>query len=99
MRAGKLRMQNISISWTECCYAFVFAERFHWFPGHPFERGFDRRLVPNELDKHLRTWKISAKALPVLRECGRRDGHAGDSKLWPVELRQVAIRQFPEVIQ
>jgi protein gp37 len=28
------------------CYAEVFAERFRGVPGHPFEQGFDLRLVP-----------------------------------------------------
>jgi protein gp37 len=32
------------------CYAETFAERFRGVPGHPFERGFDLRLVPSALD-------------------------------------------------
>jgi len=32
------------------CYAETFAERFRGVPGHPFERGFDLRLVPEALD-------------------------------------------------
>jgi protein gp37 len=32
------------------CYAETFAERFRGVPGHPFERGFDLRLVPAALD-------------------------------------------------
>jgi protein gp37 len=28
------------------CYAEQFSERFRGVPGHPFERGFDLRLVP-----------------------------------------------------
>src|SRR5690348_4840690 len=31
------------------CYAEVFAERFRGVPGHPFEQGFDLRLVPEAL--------------------------------------------------
>jgi protein gp37 len=31
------------------CYAERFAERFRGVPGHPFERGFDVRLVPEAL--------------------------------------------------
>jgi len=31
------------------CYAETFAERFRGVPGHPFERGFDLRLVPEKL--------------------------------------------------
>jgi protein gp37 len=38
------------------CYAERFAERFRGVPGHPFEQGFDLRLVPQKLDDPLR-WK------------------------------------------
>lgn len=38
------------------CYAERFAERFRGVPGHPFEFGFDVRLVPDKLDAPLR-WK------------------------------------------
>jgi len=38
------------------CYAEAFAERFRGVPGHPFEQGFDLRLVPEALDLPLR-WK------------------------------------------
>jgi protein gp37 len=38
------------------CYAQVFAERFRGVPGHPFEYGFDLRLVPKALGLPL-TWK------------------------------------------
>jgi protein gp37 len=31
------------------CYAETFAERFRGVPGHPFELGFDLRLVPEKL--------------------------------------------------
>jgi protein gp37 len=31
------------------CYAEVFAERFRGVKGHPYERGFDLRLVPEKL--------------------------------------------------
>lgn len=36
------------------CYAEVFAERFRGVPGHPYERGFDLRLVPEKLAEPLR---------------------------------------------
>jgi protein gp37 len=36
------------------CYAEVFAERFRGVPGHPYERGFDLRLVPEKLQEPLR---------------------------------------------
>jgi protein gp37 len=31
------------------CYAAVFAERFRGVPGHPYEQGFDLRLVPEKV--------------------------------------------------
>ena len=31
------------------CYVEVFAERFRGVPGHPYEQGFDVRLVPEKL--------------------------------------------------
>jgi protein gp37 len=36
------------------CYAEVFAERFRGVPGHPYEQGFDLRLVPEKLCEPLR---------------------------------------------
>ncbi len=38
------------------CYAGNFAERFRGVPGHPYEQGFDLRLVPEKLTEPLR-WK------------------------------------------
>ncbi len=35
------------------CYAEVFAERFRGVAGHPYEHGFDLRLVPNKLREPL----------------------------------------------
>lgn len=37
------------------CYAATFAERFRGVPGHPYEQGFDLRLVPEKLLEPL-TW-------------------------------------------
>lgn len=37
------------------CYAETFAERFRGVPKHPYERGFDLRLVPEKLTEPL-TW-------------------------------------------
>lgn len=36
------------------CYAETFSERFRGVPDHPFERGFDLRLVPEKLAEPLR---------------------------------------------
>src|SRR5438128_11841939 len=38
------------------CYAETFAERFRSVVGHPYEQGFDLRLVPEKLTEPLR-WK------------------------------------------
>ncbi len=35
------------------CYAETFAERFRGVPGHPYEQGFDLRLVPEKLQQPL----------------------------------------------
>src|SRR6202451_3300286 len=42
------------------CYAETFAERFRGVPGHPYEKGFDLRLVPEKLNEPLR-WKAPKK--------------------------------------
>lgn len=36
------------------CYAETFAERFRGVAGHPYEHGFDLRLVPSKLSEPLR---------------------------------------------
>ncbi|MCC7291471.1 MAG: phage Gp37/Gp68 family protein [Phycisphaerales bacterium] len=36
------------------CYAETFAERFRGVPGHPYEQGFDLRLVPEKIGEPLR---------------------------------------------
>jgi len=36
------------------CYAETFSERFRGVPGHPFENGFDLRIVPEKLDEPFR---------------------------------------------
>src|SRR5690242_9778495 len=38
------------------CYAETFAERFRGVKGHPYEQGFDLRLVPEKLGDPLR-WR------------------------------------------
>jgi protein gp37 len=42
------------------CYAEAFAERFRGVPGHPYELGFEPRLVPSKIDEPLR-WKTPRK--------------------------------------
>jgi protein gp37 len=36
------------------CYAETFAERFRGVPGHPYEQGFDLKLIPEKLEEPLR---------------------------------------------
>ncbi len=36
------------------CYAETFAERFRGVPGHPYEQGFDLKLVPAKLSEPLK---------------------------------------------
>lgn len=40
------------------CYAETFAERFRGVPGHPYEQGFDLRLVPEKVTEPF-TWSKS----------------------------------------
>ena len=42
------------------CYAETFAERFRGVPGHPYEYGFDLRLVPDKLEDPLH-WRRSRR--------------------------------------
>jgi protein gp37 len=42
------------------CYAKTFAERFRGVPGHPYEQGFDLRIVPEKLNDPL-GWKRPRK--------------------------------------
>ena len=42
------------------CYAETFAERFRGVPGHPYEFGFDLRLVPEKLAEPFR-WRKSSR--------------------------------------
>ncbi|NOK12925.1 DUF5131 family protein [Corallococcus exercitus] len=42
------------------CYAETFAERFRGVPGHPYEQGFDLKLIPGKLAEPLR-WKASKR--------------------------------------
>lgn len=60
------------------CYAERFAERFRGVKGHPFEQGFDLRLVPEKLAEPLR-WKtprrIFVNSMSDLFHEGVSDGY------------------------
>lgn len=42
------------------CYAETFAERFRGVPGHPYEKGFDLRLIKEKIEEPLK-WTRSKK--------------------------------------
>lgn len=42
------------------CYAETFAERFRGVPGHPYEQGFDLRLIPEKLAEPFK-WKVAKR--------------------------------------
>lgn len=60
------------------CYAATFAERFRGVPGHPFEQGFDLRLVPHKLGEPVK-WKepkrifVNSLSDLFIREIGELD--------------------------
>ena len=68
------------------CYAETFAERFRGVPGHPYEQGFDLRLVPEKLPEPLR-WTKPEDGLrqlderPVPRGRARRLHRASSSEV------------------
>jgi hypothetical protein len=58
------------------CYAEVFAERFRGVKGHPYEQGFDLRLVPEKLAEPLR-WQTPRRCSRKLHRSSRhRDGQS-----------------------
>jgi protein gp37 len=63
------------------CYAERFAERFRGVPGHPFEQGFDLRLVHEKLAEPLR-WRTSKRifvnSMSDLFHEGVPDAYIGD---------------------
>ena len=42
------------------CYAETFAERFRGVPGHPYEQGFDLKIIPEKLSEPFR-WSSSRR--------------------------------------
>lgn len=68
------------------CYAETFAERFRGVPGHPFEHGFDLRIVEHALE------------LPLRWRAGRRIFVNSMSDLFHDQVPEDFIRQVFEVI-
>src|SRR4051812_15773310 len=69
------------------CYAETFSERFRGVKGHPFEHGFDLRLVPHALDRPLH-WRR-----------GRRIFVNSMSDLFHEQIPLSYIRQVFEVME
>jgi protein gp37 len=61
------------------CYAETFAERFRGVKGHPYEQGFDLRLVPEKLTEPF-TWRspklVFVNSMSDLFQPGVPDGYA-----------------------
>jgi protein gp37 len=68
------------------CYAEVFSERFRGVPGHPFEQGFDLRLVPDAL------------VLPAKWRAGRRIFVNSMSDLFHEDVPDPYIRRVFDVM-
>ena len=64
------------------CYAETFAERFRGIPGHPYEQGFDLRLVPEKLSEPF-LWSspriVFVNSMSDLFQPGVPDAY---SKMW-----------------
>jgi protein gp37 len=61
------------------CYAATFAERFRSVPGHPYEQGFDLRIVPEKLAEPLKWSKpktIFVNSMSDLFQDGVPDSYA-----------------------
>src|ERR671918_706310 len=62
------------------CYAEVFAERFRGVRGHPYEQGFDLRLVPEKLVEPFR-WsrarRVFVNSMSDLFHEGVSDAYVG----------------------
>jgi len=53
------------------CYAETLSERFRGVPGHPYEQGFDLRLVPEKLEEPLRRRQPKTAIAIDLKEFSR----------------------------
>ena len=60
------------------CYAERFAERFRGVAGHPFEHGFDLRLVPEKLAEPLKWQRQVVGRVFQPRSCVRSSAMRAD---------------------
>ena len=67
------------------CYAETFAERWRGIAGHPYEQGFDLRLVPEKLDEPLRKRDPRAYFVNSMSDLHQADvGHEFVRKVYAV---------------
>lgn len=66
------------------CYAETFAERFRGVLGHPFEQGFDLRLVPVSVEDRRHGVPRASGVL------------AGRCEEWVLSIRDQCHSEFPE---
>src|SRR3977135_2163693 len=71
------------------CYAETFAERFRGVPGHPYEQGFDLRLVPEKLTEPLR-WKTPRMVFVNSMSCRVREDVPDDYVVAVAKVMQLA---------
>lgn len=77
------------------CYAMTFAERFRGVKGHPYQQGFDLRLVPEKLEDPLR-WR---KPRMIFVNSMSDLFHEGVSDLYIESLAEVMIKADWHVYQ
>jgi protein gp37 len=72
------------------CYAEVFAERFRGVEGHPYERGFELRVVPEKLAEPFRWKKPSMIFVNSMSDLF----HEGVSDDYIIEVARVMCRAY-----
>ena len=70
------------------CYAETFAERFRGVAGHPYEQGFDLRLVPEKLIDPLKWSKPRMVFVNSMSDLF----HEGVSDLYIAEVAEVMLQ-------
>ena len=71
------------------CYAETFAERFRGVLGHPYEQGFDLRLVPGKVAEPL-TWAF------VIEKTDYLPSHARKILTQYEELGRIRVEAMPD---
>jgi hypothetical protein len=79
------------------CYAETFAERWRGVPGHPYEQGFDPRLVPEKLGEPLgwkRPRRVFVNSMSDLCHPEVPDGFIGSGWQAPTQVQSI-MRTVP----